>query len=58
MPPLTISLPDADVLRLVEAAYQEDRAFGVLIEVLAQTGARISQAARLTCGDLRVFRSQ
>jgi integrase len=46
-------LPDADVLRIIEAAYQEDRAFGVLIEVLAQTGARISQAARLTCGDLQ-----
>ena len=48
-----VVLPDADVLRLVEAAYQEDRAFGVLVEVLAQTGARISQAARLTCGDLQ-----
>jgi integrase len=46
-------LPDADVLRIVEAAYQEDRAFGVMVEVLAQTGARISQAARLTCGDLQ-----
>ena len=46
-------LPDADVLRIVEAAYAHDRAFGVLVEVLAQTGARISQAARLTCGDLQ-----
>jgi integrase len=46
-------LPDADVLRIIEAAYEHDRAFGVLIEVLAQTGARISQAARLTCGDLQ-----
>jgi integrase len=46
-------LPDADVLRIVEAAYQEDRAFGILVEVLAQTGARISQAAWLTCGDLQ-----
>jgi integrase len=46
-------LPDADVLRIVEAAYQEDRAFGVLVQVLAETGARISQAARLTCGDLQ-----
>jgi integrase len=48
-----VVLPDADVQRIVEAAYQEDRAFGVLVEVLAQTGARISQAARLTCGDLQ-----
>jgi integrase len=41
------------VLRIVRAAYEHDRAFGVLIEVLAQTGARISQAARLKCGDLQ-----
>ena len=46
-------LPDADVLRIVKAAYEHDRAFGILIEVLAQTGARISQAARLKCGDLQ-----
>jgi integrase len=42
-----VVLPDADVLRLVAAAYQEDRAFGILVEVLAQTGARVSQVARL-----------
>jgi integrase len=48
-----VVLPDADVLRIVEAAYEYDRAFGILIEVLAQTGARISQAARLKCGDLQ-----
>jgi integrase len=46
-------LPDADVLRIVEAAYAHERPFGILVEVLAQTGARISQAARLTCGDLQ-----
>ena len=46
-------LPDADVLRIVQTAYALDRAFGVLVEVLAQTGARISQAARLRCGDLQ-----
>jgi integrase len=46
-------LPDADVLRIVQAAYELDRAFGILVEVLAQTGARISQVARLTCGDLQ-----
>jgi integrase len=48
-----VVLPDADVLRLVQAAYEHDRAFGILIEVLAQTGARISQAARLKCGELQ-----
>ena len=46
-------LPGADVLRIVQAAYEHDRAFGILIEVLAQTGARISQVARLKCGDLQ-----
>jgi integrase len=48
-----VVLPDADVRRIVQAAYEHDRAFGILIEVLAQTGARISQAARLRCGDLQ-----
>ena len=50
-------LPDADVLRLVEAAHEQDRAFGVLVEVLAQTGARVSQAARLRCADLQADRA-
>ena len=45
------------MLRLVEAAYQEERAFGVLVEVLAQTGARVSQAARLRCADLQADRA-
>jgi integrase len=48
-----VVLPDADVLRIVEAAYQEDHAFGVVVEVLAQTGARMSQVARLKCIDLQ-----
>jgi integrase len=52
-----VVLPDADVLRIVAAAYQEERAFGVLIEVLAQTGARVSQAARLRCKDLEADRA-
>ena len=52
-----VVLPDADVLRIVEAAYQEDRAFGVLVEVLAQTGARVSQVARLRCADLQADRA-
>ena len=37
-------LPDADVLRIVGEAYAIDRSFGLLVEVLAQTGARASQA--------------
>ena len=52
-----VVLPNSDVLRIVEAAYQEDRAFGVLVEVLAQTGARISQVARLNCADLQADRA-
>ena len=49
-----VVLPDADVLRLVEAALSKTIAPSACsIEVLAQTGARISQAARLTCGDLQ-----
>ena len=52
-----VVLPDADVLRIVETAYQEDRAFGLLVEVLAQTGARVSQVARLRCADLQVDRA-
>jgi integrase len=51
--PRRMVLPEADVLRIVQAAYEHNRAFGILIEVLAQTGARISQAARLKCGDLQ-----
>jgi integrase len=49
-------LVDEVVLRIVEAAYEIDRAFGLMVEVLAVTGARISQAARLTCADLQVDR--
>jgi integrase len=52
-----VVLPDTDILRIVQAAYQEDRAFGVLIEVLAETGARVSQAARLRCADLQADRA-
>jgi integrase len=46
-------LPDADVLRIVAEAYRVSQPFGLLIEVLAQTGARMSQIVRVNCGDLR-----
>jgi integrase len=52
-----VVLPDADVLKIVEAAYQQDKCFGVMVEVLAQTGARISQASRLRCCDLQSNRA-
>ena len=51
--PRRMVLPEADVLRIVQGRIRTNRAFGILIEVLAQTGARISQAARLKCGDLQ-----
>jgi integrase len=51
-----VVLPDADVLRIVTSAYEVDRAFGLLVDVLAVTGARMSQAARLTCGNLQADR--
>jgi integrase len=46
-------LSDTDVRRVVVASYDEGSEFGRLIEVLAETGTRISQAARLTVGDLK-----
>ena len=51
-----IVLPDADVLSIVRAAQEIDGRFGLLVETLAVTGARLSQAARLTCGDLQADR--
>jgi integrase len=52
-----IVLPDTDVARIVTAAYEIDRPFGLLVEVLAVTGARASQAHRLTVADLQADRS-
>ncbi len=42
----------ADVQRLVVAAYEVDEDFGRLVLVLASTGARLSQVARLRVGDI------
>jgi integrase len=39
--------------RLIGAAYQRNEQFGLLIETLAITGARPSQASRIEVGDLR-----
>lgn len=46
-------LPDVDIRRLVEAAYAEDDDFGALVLVLAATGCRMNQAARLTVADFQ-----
>ncbi|HEY1860589.1 MAG TPA: hypothetical protein VGG61_09565 [Gemmataceae bacterium] len=49
-------LPDANVRSLVAAAFGVDRGLGLLIETVAVTGARLSQLARLTVGDLQADR--
>jgi integrase len=51
-----VILDDAAVRRIVEAAYDRDRTLGLLIEVAAVTGARLSQLARLEVGDLQIDR--
>jgi hypothetical protein len=43
-----VILSDAEVLPLVTAAYKRDPALGLLIDVLAVTGARPRQVARLS----------
>jgi integrase len=48
-----IILTDDEVRRIVAAAYERDRALGVLAEVAAVTGARLSQLARLEIGNLQ-----
>jgi integrase len=51
-----VILPDVDVVRIVSAAYGESNEFGLLVEVAAITGARVSQLARLEVGDLQADR--
>lgn len=46
-------LPDSDILDVVRECYVEDADFGALIEVLAVTGTRESQALKLWPHDLR-----
>lgn len=47
-------LADDEVRAVVEAAYNIDLDFGNLVLVLATTGCRFDQAARLAVGDLQV----
>jgi integrase len=49
-----VILNDDEVLQLIEAAYGRDAALGHLIEVLAVSGTRIGQVARLKVDDLQV----
>lgn len=46
-------LTDADVRRLVEASAAQDDDFGALVLVLAATGARLDQVARITVADFQ-----
>ena len=48
-----VILDDATVRRIVAAAYEYDRALGLMVEVAAVTGARLSQLSRLEVADLQ-----
>lgn len=48
-----VILPDQTVAALVAGSYDEDEYFGVLIDILAETGARESQVFKLTPDDLQ-----
>jgi integrase len=48
-----VVVPEAGVRKIVECAYAEHERFGLYVEVLATTGARASQAARLDVDDLQ-----
>jgi hypothetical protein len=52
-----VILPEDAVLSIISASYAESREFGLLVEVAAVTGARVSQLARLKAGDLQGDRS-
>ena len=52
--PDNVVLTDEEVRAVVVAAYEIDDALGLLVETLALTGARVSQAARLLVGDVIV----
>ena len=53
-----VIVDDETIRRIVDGAYARDSGFGLLIEVLATTGARFSQAARLEVGDLQADRAR
>ena len=48
-----VVLTDVEVRRLVTKAYEHSRSFGLLIELAAITGARMSQLARLELRDVK-----
>jgi integrase len=48
-----VVVPDDAIRSIVAAAYQHSHAFGLFIDVMAQTGARASQIQRLAVSDLQ-----
>jgi hypothetical protein len=48
-----VILDDATVRDIVRAAYDHDRALGLMVEVAAMCGARLSQLSRLEVADLQ-----
>jgi integrase len=52
-----VIIPEDAILSIISAAYAVSREFGLLVEVAAVTGARVSQLARLEVGDLQCDRS-
>jgi integrase len=51
-------LPDEDIRGIVAAAHEIDPALGLLVEVLAVTGCRAGQAAKLRVDDLQIKRER
>jgi integrase len=51
-----VILPEAAVRQIIAAAQQQSREFGLLIEVAAVTGARVSQLAQMEVQDLQAER--
>jgi integrase len=51
-----VVVSDDAVCSIISCSYEVSSQFGLLVEVLAVTGARISQAGRLTIGDLQADR--
>jgi integrase len=48
-----VILTDPQIRKLVEGAPTQGEAFGLFVEALASTGARVSQLARVNVGDLQ-----
>jgi integrase len=52
-----VILPEATIHSIISEAYEESEQFGLLVEVAAVTGARVSQLARLEVQDVQCDRA-